>query len=104
MALITYKHNIFSRHNQSNRSRWYDLNRYHKIRLSYRGYGDDVGVHDYQGCRLWMIEHLSGEVVIDDEKSGSIGNMVFLYFSSDADLLMFKLSEWGEQALEWNDK
>ena len=80
-------------------SRWYDKDDYTRVYITYGANG--LKHSDRTRCRLWMVAHLSGEIIIERVGHHGIGDSVYFHFSEQADIVAFRLSEWGENALEW---
>jgi len=84
---------------------WYSTNDYYVICVAWETNSISTGIPraDYSKCRLWMIHNLAYEVIIKHGAgSPGIGRYVYFLFSSEEDLLLFKLSKWGEMAAEVN--
>lgn len=79
---------------------WYQQSDYIKVYIAYNSMG--LPYENRTKCRLWLARHLAGEIIIDSVNNNGFGDSTYFYFSDEADVVAFKLSEWGATALEWD--
>ena len=76
---------------------FYDFSEYHTICIASVGYLDSgIDKSRFTELRLWLLRHVTEEVVIHVGRGGGISRSIDLKFSKEEDLTFFKLSHWGE--------
>lgn len=83
---------------------WICIDEYKRFYLSWcsRNHNSGVPKEELPLFRRWVLDALAGDVLIDTETTGGVGSYYMVWFSDDADIILFKLSKWYNEELNRN--
>lgn len=92
---------FLTRRDARDMSPWMCIDEYTRFYLAFHGRHTKVGTVtvDFPLFRRWALDTLSGDVLVDSESTGGVGSYYIVWFSDEADIILFKLSKWYNEEL-----